>query len=314
MWAKYFIAILFLVISLNGGAANLCSELVESATNTKISAVEVLTQLNNKYSKKFFDQSIDENIQSSSAIFRSYKLFKLKRLFKNLEKNGSHFSHFELATFVYKLDKLAFADAVSKNLTFVEKSILSEARRSIVNEGLIKHFGLNNSKSDFFKKFTHYFSEAISWKYWRWSMAWAGMPKLVGMSLPPELAHKILLEGLDAHRKEVEKYLPKIKGRAYFNMFSKVYNRVLVASLFTVLPYMVHDFYLQQMSMGVEQARLLFEPLLKTTEEMASVDQLAQKEIGALDKYIDAYQTKYGLRPSLEQIQAAQELIKTKFN
>ncbi len=305
---KYFVAVLFLSASLKVWAAPRCSGLFVLASKNS-SAAEILNSINDKYSHKLFNKSVDENIQQSSVLARSYSLFKLKRMFRNLEKNGRGFNNYELASFVYKLDQLAFADAIDKKLSYGEKSILSEARRSLVNEGLIKHFALNNPKSGFFKKFSYYFSQSISWKYWRWSVAWVAMPKLLGVSLPPELAHKILLEGLNAHRSEVEKYLPQINSRAYFNTFSKVYNTALVTALFTVVPYLIHDFYQEQMLLGIEQARLLFEPLLNTTHEMSQVDQLLQKEIGALEKYNEAYQLKYGVWPTPEQIEAAKEAI-----
>ena len=276
------------------------------------SGIEILNIINEKYSQKLFTSSVDEKIQQSSFVSRGYKLFKLKRMFRNLEKNGSGFDNFELASFVYKLDKLAFADAVEKNLSRAEKTVLSEARRSVMSEGIIRHFELDKSKSGFFKKFGQYFSVATSWKYWRWSFAWMGMPKLVGTALPPELAHRILLDGLDAHRTEVEKYLPQIRNRAFFNTFSKVYNIALVASLFTVVPYLTHDFYQEQMKIGQENALKVFAPLLQTTVEMSKVDQLMQRETGALEKYVEAYREKYNAEPTPEQIEAAQLAIRKK--
>lgn len=276
------------------------------------SAVEILSIINEKYSQKLFTSAVDENIQQSSFLARSYKLFKLKRMFRNLEKNGSGFDNFELATFVYKLDKLAFADAVEKDLSRSEKMVLSEARRSLMSEGIIRHFELDKAKNGFFKKFGYYFSVASSWKYWRWSFAWMGMPKLVGTALPPELAHKILLEGLDAHRTEVEKYLPQIRNRSFFNTFSKVYNFALVASLFTVVPYLTHDFYQEQMKIGQENALQVFAPLLQSTNEMAKLDQVIERETGALEKYVEAYRQKYNAEPTPEQIEAAQLAIRKK--
>lgn len=298
-----------MVISLSTQAKTACLVLFE-----RDSAVEILSIINDKYSQQLFSKSIDENIQKSSFLSRSYKLFKLKRMFRNLEKNGKGFDKFEVASFVYKLDKLAFAENVEKNLTRVEKNILSEGRRSLLNDGIIKHFNLNASKTGFFKKFGFYFSQTTSWKYWRWSFAWMGMPKLVGMALPPELAHKILLEGLEAHRVEVENYLPQIRNRTFFNTFSKVYNVALITSLFTVVPYLTHDFYQEQMKIGQENALQVFAPLLQTTHEMAKIDQLMQREVGALEKYIEAYELKYGEAPTPEQIEAAQATIKLKIN
>ena len=139
-----------------------------------------------------------------------------------------------------------------------------------------------------------------------------GMPKLVGTALPPELAHKILLEGLDKHIKEVERYLPQIRNRRFFNTFSKVYNLALVASLFTVVPYLTHDFYQEQMKIGQENALQIFAPLLNTTQEMSKVDQLMLRESGALEKYVEAYRLKYQAEPTIAQIEAAQQAIRKK--
>lgn len=306
---KYLLLVSFLFLSLSTQAKTSCLMLFE-----RESSIEILNIINEKYSQKLFNSSVDENIQQSSFISRGYKLFKLKRLFRNLEKNGSGFDGFELATFVYRLDKLAFADAVEKNLSRTEKTVLSEARRSVMSEGIIRHFELDKARSGFFKKFGVYFSVASSWKYWRWSFAWMGMPKLVGTALPPELAHKILLEGLDQHRTEVEKYLPQLRSRSFFNTFSKVYNIALVTSLFTVVPYLTHDFYQEQMKIGQENALQVFAPLMQTTTDMAKVDQQMQREIGALEKYVEAYRQKYSAEPTPEQIEAAQLAIRKKMS
>lgn len=306
---KYFLALFFLVFSLSTQAAPQCLDLFK-----RESAIDILTAINDKYTNTIFDKSLDENIQNSSVFSRSYKLFKLKRMFRNLEKNGSGFDKFELSSFVYKLDKLAFADAVESKLSGTEKNILSESRRTLMSDGIVKHFGLTNPKSGFFRKLGFYFSQGVSWKYWRWSFAWMGMPKLVGTALPPELAHKILLEGLDAHRAEVEKYLPQIKSRGFFNTFSKVYNLALIASLFTVVPYLTHDYYQEQVKIGQQNALQVFAPLVHTTQDMAKVDQLMHRELGALEKFIEAYQLKYGEEPSIAEINAAKEAIKIKLS
>lgn len=304
---RLFLVLSFILISLSTQAKNSCLVLFE-----RQSATEIFSIINDKYSQKLFSESVDENIRQSSFVFRGYKLFKLKRMFKNLEKNGKSFDQFEVASFVYKLDRLAFSDAVEKDLSRSEKDALSEARRSLLNEGIIRHFELDKAKTGFFKKFGFYFSQTASWKYWRWSFAWMGMPKLVGLALPPELAHKILLEGLSAHRDEVERYLPQIRNRSFFNTFSKVYNMALVASLFTVVPYLTHDFYQEQMKIGEENAIQMFAPLQQTTSDMAKVDQLMQRETGALEKYIEAYKLKYGSEPNAEEIEAAKIAIHKK--
>jgi hypothetical protein len=155
---------------------------------------------------------------------------------------------------------------------------------------------------------------ATSWKYWRWSMAYFNMPKFFGTSLPPELAHKILLEGLDKHKKEVEKYLPQIKSKAYFNTFSRIYNRALVTALFTVVPYMTHQYYTEQMKLAAKDALEALKPLLETTQEMADIDQVMQQEIGALDKYIQGYIEKNGVAPSEAHMDAVKAVLHAQFS
>ncbi|MEQ1724035.1 MAG: hypothetical protein ABL930_12735, partial [Pseudobdellovibrio sp.] len=211
--------------------------------------------------------------------------------------------------------KLAFAETIESNADYAkklsgsEKAALSEARRSLMSDGIIKHFDLNRERKGILAKTGKALSVATSWKYWRWSMAWLVMPKLVGQSLPPELAHKILLEGLDAHRAEVEKYMPYIKTRDGFNKFSKVYNYTVLVALFTVVPYLTHGYYVEQMQLGVEQAKQIYAPLVQNTFDMAQVDQLMQKELGALDKYIESYNLKYGHMPTDAQLDQVRQVI-----
>jgi hypothetical protein len=312
---KYFFAILFFFVTLSTQAKPQCLALFE-----RQSAIEILETINAKYSNQIYSKSVDENIHQSSFLIRNYKLFKLKRLFRNLEKNGQGFDNFELATFVYKLDKLAFAEAIESNadyakkLSGTEKAALSEARRSLMSEGIIKHFGLNQKLTGILAKTGQVLSVATSWKYWRWSMAWMVMPKLVGFSLPPELAHKILLDGLDAHRVEAEKYMPFIKTRSGFNKFSKIYNYTVVAALFTVVPYLTHAYYVEQMQLGIEHAKQIYAPLVQNTYEMSQVDQLMQKELGALEKYVEAYNLKYGHLPTEAELDQVRKVIHERVN
>ena len=309
----FLVVLIFAFSSLRSEAALQCAALF-----SRPSAVEFLTEINTRYEHSFFSKSADEQIQTSNAVARYYKLFKLKRLFKDLEKNGKNFDQYELADFVYRLDRLAFADVVLQNpqlsgkLSRLELEALSQARRSVLSQGLIKYLALDTKRPGFWKKFGYYFGQTLSWKYWRWPRAWLIMPKLVGTSLPPELAEKILLEGLDRHRSEVDKYLPALASRSYFNSFSKIYNTLVLTSMLTVVPYMTHDFYQEQVKLGEQNAAQMLSPLVKTTEEMAGINYRLEKEQGALDKYIQAYSQKYGAAPTEQQIEAARILIRSK--
>lgn len=306
---RIFFSFICLLFVMSTQAAPLCSSLFK-----RNSGVEILSEINERYSQKIFVNKIDENIQKSSFLLRSYKLFKLGRLLKILEKNGSEFDNFELYSFVSKLDKLAFADAVEGHLSGFEKTALSDARRSLLAEGITKYFDLNNQKSGLFSKVMRGFSQTISWKYWRWASSWLVMPKLVGASLPPELAHRILLEGLDQHRAEVEKYIPAIKYRNYYNQFAKIYTATAITALFTIVPYLTYDFYQTQMQIGKVEAHKILAPLEESSREMAQVDQLMLKELGILEKYIQAYKEKYGTEPSVEQLDQVRQSIKAKIH
>lgn len=277
------------------------------------SAVDILTEINQAYENKIFKNSIDENIQSSFWLVRSYKLFKLKRLLKNLEKEGASFDKFELNKFVYKLDLLVFSNAAESKLSKYESQVLSEARRSLLQQGIIKFFELDKPKTGL-KKYLSYLTPAVSWQYWRWSMALMGMPKLVGTSFPAELAHKVLIEGLDSHRDEVEKYLPQIRGREYFNLFSRAYNKAIILSLFTIVPYMLHDYSQMQIEIGNERAVQIWRPLVQSTQEMAKVNQVTEKEMGALEHYISLFNAKNGRDPDANELQLARLLIRKKLN
>lgn len=300
--------ILFLILfTLNTWAAPKCSIYFAP------SAVDILTEINQNHENKIFQNSIDENIQNSFWLSRAYKLFKLKRILKNLEKEGANFDQFELNKFVYKLDMLAFSNAAEPKLSKYELEVLSEARRSVLQQGIARFFKLDKPKTGF-KKYLSYLTPAVSWKYWRWSTAMLGMPKLVGTSLPPELAHKVLIEGLETHRAEVEKYLPQIRGRQFFNLFSKSYNMAVILSLFTIVPYMAHDYAQVQMEIGNDRAIQIWQPLVKSTQEMALVNQISEKEIGALENYISLFTTKHGRVPDQNEIELARQIIRTKLD
>lgn len=302
--------IFILFLSLTTGAAPSCQAIFERKTTQ-----DFLAQINEKYGHIFYQKSIDENIQKSFYLSKKIKLYKLARMLKKLEKRSDSYDAHDISQFVFKLDRLAFADTILNNpelsaqVSKRDQLILSEARRSVLTDGIVKYFEIDQSHTTFWKKMLFYLSESTSWKYWRWTQAMIYMPKLMGVSLPKDLAEKLLIDGLDEHRAELERYVPAVKSRAYFNSFSKLYNSAVVAALLTVVPYMTHSYYVEQMKIGEANAAQILQPLVKTTEDMAQINYLDMKESGAVEKYIEAYTVKYGTAPSLEQVSQAKKVI-----
>lgn len=308
------LAALFLIFfTFSAGATLQCRSLIAPPTSQ-----EFLQELNEKYAQRFFTNTPQEKFKSSFYLTQKYKLFRLKRMLRNLEKNAKGFDDYDLNKFVYKLDRLAFADTVAndplsgRKYTRSELTAVADARRTLLADGIIKYFGIDTTRSTLWKKSMHVLGQAVSWKYWRWSQAAFYMPKLMGKSLPPELAEKILLEGLDRHRAEVERYIPAIRGRAYFNQFSRFYNTTVLVALFTVVPYMTHNYYVAQMQAGERNAVTMMAPLVETSDQMARTNFLEQREQGALEKYAEAYTEKYGVEPTTEQLEEVRVVIHEK--
>lgn len=294
---RLFSVFLFsLLFSIGAGAQFRCQSVFRDKTG-----IEIVESLNLKYDSIFFQSEVSEQIQKRSFPgIRSFKLFQLRRQLKDLGKNGDGFDAFDLDRFVYKLDRLAFADLATKDQLVAEKLskndllLLSQVRRTLLKDGVAKHFGIDQyaPKSGIFKKSYDTFMQAFSWKYWRWTQSPIMMPKLVGLSIPLELAQKIAWEGLDKHRTEVEKYFPAVKNRQTFNQLSKLYNYLVLTSMLTVVPYYTHEYYVEQIKLGEARAEQMLIPLVKTTEEMSKIDYAEQKELAALEKYVQTIETK----------------------
>ena len=305
------LAALFLIFyTLGAGAALQCRSLIAPPT-----AQEFLQEINDRHAQQLFTTTPQEKFKSSFYLSQKFKLFRLKRMMKNLEKNARGFDDYDLNKFVYKLDRLAFADSVANDpssgnkYSRAELAVVADARRSLLADGIIRYFEIDTTRSTLWKKSMHYLGQAVSWKYWRWSQAAFYMPKFMGKSLPPALAEKILLEGLNRHRTEVERYIPAIRGRTYFNQFSRFYNTAVLVSLFTVVPYLTHNYYVSQTQAGERNAVAMMAPLVETSDQMAHTNFLEQKENGALEKYAEAYADKYGEEPTPAQLEEVRRVI-----
>lgn len=269
---------------------------------------DVLQELNETQAHFLFEKEITENIQKSFFIKKKYQLWKLQRLLKEYNDRHEDYDSFELYRFVYKLDRLVRADSIfdfSKSselsISREDQYVLSEARRQVLYEGLKNSFNFEEKKSGFFNKFSFYFSKIFNDKYWRWSYAAIWTPELVGASLPVELAQKIIWDGISAHRDEVATYYPLIRTRAGFNQFSRVYHRLVIVSLFTVFPYMIHDYHQQIQKEGSEQAVMMLKPLLQSSEELKSRDYVKDSIDSAVQNYVQLYHEKYPDQKMTEQ-------------
>ncbi len=133
--------------------------------------------------------------------------------------------------------------------------------------------------------------------------------KIVGISIPVELAEKIALDGLDAHRAEVEKYLPKIRNKAVSNQFSRVINSLMLSALITVGPYLVYDNYITEAKNSEVQAVQQLSALTQISERLAKVDDQMQDELATLEIYRVDFAEKYHREPTARELQAAQKSI-----
>lgn len=277
-------------------------------------AKEFISSLNEKYGKILYDESLVENMEQSFLPIKKYQFYKLKKLLKELNQNGSNFDSYELEDFVYRLDRLVFDRKFeedkedSSKVTARDKQILSEVRRSLLTNGIVKTFGKADQKSGFWRKFFPRFSQVFRWKYWRWPLSMR-FQKIVGISIPVELAEKIALDGLDAHRAEVEKYLPKIRNKAVFNQFSRVINSLMLSALITVGPYMVYDNYITEAKNSEVQAVQQLSALTQISERLAKVDDQMQDELATLEIYRVDFAEKYHREPTARELQAAQKSI-----
>lgn len=306
---KFILAFLLLFQTLTLQASSLqCESLFTQRTGE-----ELILEINSKYNHKILNsEQIYVHFEQLGYLRRHLATFKLKRTLKKLTTENSAPDLFEIYEITHKIDQLLLSYARNgQNLSAAENKALSEAQRKLLSEGLLQYFSnqKNPTNSKYLKILSSTFSYIFNSKYWRWVQSPIIMPKLVGLSIPKELAEKVLLEGLEKHKAEVKKYIPLIETRAVFNKFSTIYNWMIVASVFTVLPYLTHQFYLEQVKIGEAKAVEIFKPLAETTKEMAEVNYALEKELGALEHYKKAFLEKYGRELTPEEIANAQKAI-----
>lgn len=314
---RFLIGWLLIFGFMSAEAAPQCS-FVFSETIKEESSKENLDSISQKMDQFIFSGS-PENLQdvfkNSPWFLQKYKTWRLKRLLNQIHDLDS-MSEFDVSVFAYKLDQLVLMQAAEsspeflKKLSSSEKIILSAARRSLIENGLIdfmKVFKDENTSSVFWQKLNKAFSVAFDYQYWRWMNPFY-MSKLVGASLPPELAQKIALDGLNAHRAEAEKYLPLLKTKNYFNQFSKIYNYTILISLFTVFPYMTNYYYEQKVAQGAQSAVAALNPLkLRSEELLTSIRSHHTLMEVQIQNYQELYKAKYGHLPTDEQMQKVRE-------
>ena len=251
----------------------LCSSVLKG---NSISTVEKINQLNEKYDHIFFKgDDVLEIYKNKPTIIRWYKTRKLKKQIDEI-KNASGQTSYELKAAVYTLNRFAFMAAHQDlPLSFKEKAMVSDAQRVLLTEGLREHLQSQTTQQlsqSFLSKIWsgtkttfHYLFHPI---LWRWSLAIFKMPHLVNQQMPVELAQKIAWEGLAPHQKEAQKYMPLISTTKGFNQFASIYNHALVISLFTVVPYVAHDQYVEFKAKGEHQAAELLRPTFESAKAL----------------------------------------------
>lgn len=286
----------------------------------------LIETLNQEYPGFFYRDNLNENFDKSFWLKKKWHLFKLTRMLKSFDKsvqksivkstvksnkdnssnNVSYLDAHEIYNFVYDLDRLLYAS--EKYDTKEARQITSEARRRLLMDGVAKYFNIRSDKSSFWMTFSGVFSQ----KYFRWLAMPSYMSKSVGLTLPVDLAKQIAIDGLESHRQQVEKYLPIIRTRAGFNQFSGWYNRLVLISLFTVVPYITNQFYQEQMKLGDQQAMALFEPVVQTTAKMAQVDHQQEKIKIIMQIYQNHFLEKHGRLPTADEMSAVRTMLMQK--
>ncbi len=283
----FFSIICIFLINFSAVAQQQCRNLF------KDTAEEIIVSVNKQFNQIIFEQSLRENIEQSFWLKKVIKLRQLNSLLKNFDKKSQDYDVYELKRFVYKLDRLAFANYIETApgypISRQERVALSDIRRGLLYDGLIKTLDLNQSKSGVLSRVLVILQEALSEKWWRWTYATIWSPQLVNYSIPIELARKVALEGYAAHSDEVAQYYPQMNRRDVFNQFSKNYRMLAIASMFTVFPYLIHDAYVTKMSESAQQAVALFQPLADYARDLAQVDQVEKSAQEALAIYRQDY-------------------------
>lgn len=271
----------------------------------KDTAEEVIVSVNKQSNQALFDKSLQESIEQYFWFKKVIKLRQLNSLLKNFDKNGQDYDVYELKRFVYKLERLAFANYIETapeySISRQERVALSDMRRSLLYDGLIKTLDLKQSKSTVLSRILFFLQQALSEKWWRWTYATIWSPQLVDYSMPIELARKVALEGYAAHRDEVAQYYPQINRRDIFNQFSKNYRMLTVIAIFTVFPYLVHDAYVTKMNESAQQAVELFKPLENYASQLAQVDQVEKSAQESLVIYRQDYKLNHNGQDISEQ-------------
>src|SRR5262249_24292806 len=118
-----------------------------------------------------------------------------------------------------------------------EKAIYRQVSHSILSDGLENFLiGKRKAPPTVRKAIYRIFAFPFKSKWMRWMMIWASVPHLNGKVIPWELAMKVAWEGQKAHQAELEPYLGTTLGKAAWNGFATVANRVMLAILLTGIP------------------------------------------------------------------------------
>ena len=271
-YLQFFIAFLF---TINTVASPLqCSNLFQSPERGSIEFLaNQIDQINeSKGQGLIFSESLNQKLQSrdyNQPLFKKvisrYYRFKIKRILdkiNDMDQNidtAANIDRYELDIMVDKLLRLSFLNDpnVFKESSIADRNIIFNARKAILSQGLVNYLFKDSRQS--FKKETkvkiifELILKPFKDEYFRWSYAFLIAPKLKGSVLPSALAEKILIDGIDAHRAELQPYLTTVHGKFIFNKLSSFYNWVIVISLVSIVPVSMY-YYNQARDAGIKKA------------------------------------------------------------
>jgi hypothetical protein len=263
---------------------------------------------NGRLSKRSFAQLLTEDHSEESLIRKGYSLWQRRQValfLKEVSESGNA-DIYELENLSrYMLDKLKFlADTeATRGMNPVEKAFDKQARHSALTLGL-EHFIIGKRKVSptVRKRLYRLIAFPFRHKWMRWMMIMASVPHMNGTVLPWDLAMKILWEGQAAHQAELEPYLATTLGKATWNGFAFIANRVMIATVLLAIP----TFYYQRQEMkelAIQQGIARVTPEYEASKVMAAPgfyenirDQLELKHVN------EGFRAKYGHYPNKKEL------------
>lgn len=299
-----------LMMSFNSGAAGLrCFNLFSKNEQGTIEYnAEFLDLLNTQADGALFQKKLSDSLETnlddqnifSQGVAR-YRAFKLRRLVKKLNEAGN-WDRYDFENYSKKIERLSFLmdNSIAKNMSSRDQVLYRQAQHSLLAKGLENFFFDKQSKVNPSVRQKIFQSIMVPFKdiYMRWTYAWMLMPKLNGAVIPVDLAMKVLWEGVDAHRAELQPYILRAQTKNFFNTFSVVYNWSLVTAIFVGLPIYSHYVYQDIQVRGNEQIKVLFQPLVEQSQAAAQKDYVEVSKTLMRKNFYESFQAKYEREPT----------------